>query len=111
MLACFTSSNFEIQFLHSMFGNLGYPKYLVEQVFSANNKKLYIYPPPLEAEEPSNILVLLYNNSLKQFQRIIKSFPNTKFVFKYSNTIACSLIKNSPAPLEAEGSVYSVPCL
>ena len=30
---------------------------------------------------------------------------------RYNNTIAHWLVKNSPAPLEAEGGVYSVPCL
>ena len=41
----------------------------------------------------------------------MKSFLNTKLVFKYNNTIARSLVRNSPAPLEAEGGVYSIPCL
>ena len=41
----------------------------------------------------------------------MKSSLDTKLVFKYNNTIARSLVKNSPAPLEAEGGVYSVPCL
>ena len=55
-------------------------------------------------------MVLPYNSSLKQFQRIIKSSLNTKLVLKYNNTIARSLVKNSPAPLKAEGGVYSVSC-
>ena len=37
----------------------------------------------------------------------MKSFLDTKLVFKYSNTI----VENSHAPLEAEGGVYGVPCL
>ena len=63
------------------------------------------------AQEPSNTLVLPNNNSLEQFQRIMKSSLNIKLIFEYNNTIAQSLIKNSAAPLEAEGGVYSVPCL
>ena len=66
-------------------------------------------PPPLDTEEPSATLVLPYNSSFNQFQRIMKFFLNTKLVFKYNNTISRSIAKMSPAPLEAEGGVYSVP--
>ena len=41
----------------------------------------------------------------------MKSSLNTKSVYKYNNTIARSLVKNYPAPLETEGGVYSVPYL
>ena len=59
--------NSEIQFLYTIFSNLGYPKYLIDQVFSATKKKFYNLPPPLNAKEPSTTLVLHYDRSLKQF--------------------------------------------
>ena len=42
---------------------------------------------------------------------ILKSSLNTRLVLKYKNTIAQWHVKNSSAPLEGEGGVYSVPCL
>ena len=37
----------------------------------------------------------------------MKSSLDTKLIFEYNNTI----VKNSPALLEAEEGAYSVPCL
>ena len=67
----------EIQFLHTIFSNLRYPKHPIDKVFSATKKKFYNLPSPLDTEELSAILVLSYNASFKQFQRIIKSSLNT----------------------------------
>ena len=85
------------------------PKTSYWSSFLCNKKKFCNPPSPLDAEEPSATLLLPYNSSLKQFQRIMKSSLNINLVFKYNNTVARSLIKNSPAPLEAERGVYSVP--
>ena len=93
----------KIQLLHTIFSNLGYPKYIIDQVFSAAKKKI------VDTEESSATFVLPYNSFLKKFQRIMMSPFNTKLVFKYNNTISRSIAKMSPAPLEAEGGVYSVP--
>ena len=41
----------------------------------------------------------------------MKSSFDTKLLYKYYKSISRSLVKNSPASLEAEGGVYSVPCL
>ena len=75
------------------------------------NKKLYNPLPPLNTKVPSATLVLPYNILLKQYQRIMKSSLNTKLLYKYNNKIARSLVKNSPAPLGAEGGVCNVSCL
>ena len=103
-------SNSEIQFLRTIFENLGYPIFLINKVVAATKAKFYNPPPPMDTEEPSNILVLPYNDSLSRFQYIMKSSCNTKLVFRYNNTIGRSLIKNSPVPLVTEGGVYSIPC-
>ena len=48
----------EIQFMHTIFNKLGYPKHLVDQVFSATRNKFYNPPPPLDIEEASATLLL-----------------------------------------------------
>ena len=57
--------NSEIQFLHTIFIKLGYPKHLIDQVLSVTKKKFWNPPLPLDIEEPSATLVLPYNSSLK----------------------------------------------
>ena len=89
-------TSFALKFSPSFF------KIFIYQVFSANKQHFYNLPHPLDAKEPSTTLVLPYNSLFNQFQRIMKSSLNTKIVFKYHNTIARFLIKNSQAPLEIE---------
>ena len=75
---------------------------VVKLVFGCRENMIFVQPSLVEDD------VQTFNFRV---QRIMKSSLNTKLVFNYNNTIARSLVQNSPAPLEAEGGVYNVPCL
>ena len=52
------------------FSSLGYPKHLIDQVFSATKKKFYNPPPPLDTEKPSDTLVLPYNTTVSMYYEV-----------------------------------------
>ena len=77
---------------------------LLINFFSATKKKFY---NPFN--KSSATLMLPYNSSVKQHLRIMKSFLDTKLVFRYISLSPISFKELSCSPRSGGRSVYSIP--
>ena len=85
---------------------LKYPRYFIESSLQKARKTFY----SVTTREPfnhNNLLVLPYNENMKNVPRFCQKF-DINVVFKFSNTLRNMLIKNSPSL--CNGCVYEIPC-
>ena len=84
---------------------LKYPDSVLDYAFEAAKKTMY--QNQKEPYNTKNLLVLPFNNNMKNIPHLLKNF-GVNVAFKNDKTIKQVLIKNSPD--STKGCVYKVPC-
>ena len=97
----------EIENIFKISEKLRYPKYFVDRALEKAKKTFYTVTERKEFDH-RNLLVLPYCSSFTKVPEFCKTF-NINVVFRFSNTIKRTLIKNSPK--DSLGIIYKIPCL